>query len=113
MKTLNYIGILILPGTLSTLVCAGQPAAVLNSQTNHGGNVTSGSATVLIGGVPAARVADTVFCPVPLHVGGPIITGSATVLINGKPAARVGDSVKENLGTSTIVTGNPTVLTGD
>jgi uncharacterized Zn-binding protein involved in type VI secretion len=44
--------------------------------------------TVLIGGLPAARVGDMLFC-----VGPPdtIVKGSATVMIGGLPAARVGD----------------------
>ncbi|KAF2341846.1 PAAR domain-containing protein [Flavobacterium tistrianum] len=45
--------------------------------------------TVLIGGLPAAKVGDTLVC-----VGPPdsIIKGSATVMICGMPAARMGDS---------------------
>lgn len=48
-----------------------------------------GCPTVLIGGLPAARVGDTLVC-----VGPPdaIIKGSSTVMIGGMPAARVGDS---------------------
>jgi uncharacterized Zn-binding protein involved in type VI secretion len=48
-----------------------------------------GSATVLIGSLPAATLGDMLVC-----AGGPdsIIKGSATVLINNKPAARMGDS---------------------
>lgn len=44
--------------------------------------------TVLIGGLPAAKVGDTLVC-----VGPPdsIIKGSATVMICGMPAARMGD----------------------
>lgn len=47
-----------------------------------------GEPTVLIGGLPAARVGDLLFC-----VGPPdsIAMGSATVLIGGMPAARMGD----------------------
>ena len=45
--------------------------------------------TVLIGGLPAAKVGDTLVC-----VGPPdsIIKGSATVMICGMPAARMGDT---------------------
>ncbi len=54
-----------------------------------------GAPTVLIGGMPAARVMDeTQPCMLPGCVpGGPgmIMKGSATVLIAGMPAARVGD----------------------
>lgn len=47
-----------------------------------------GEPTVLIAGLPAARVGDMLFC-----VGPPdsIVMGSATVLIGGMPAARMGD----------------------
>ena len=47
-----------------------------------------GCATVLIGGLPAARVGDMLTC-----VGPPdtIAKGSLTVMIGGKPAARIGD----------------------
>ena len=54
-----------------------------------------GAATVLIGGMPAARVTDqTVPCSLPTCVpGGPgmIAKGSATVMIAKLPAARVSD----------------------
>jgi uncharacterized Zn-binding protein involved in type VI secretion len=47
-----------------------------------------GAPTVLIGGLPAARVTDTAVC-----VGPPdmIAMGAPTVLIGGLPAARIGD----------------------
>ena len=47
-----------------------------------------GMPTVLIAGLPAARVGDMLVC-----VGPPdsIIKGSATVMIGGMPAARIGD----------------------
>ena len=48
-----------------------------------------GCPTVMIAGMPAARVGDMLTC-----VGPPdtIAAGSATVMIGGMPAARVGDS---------------------
>jgi uncharacterized Zn-binding protein involved in type VI secretion len=55
-----------------------------------GGPVTGpGAPTVLIGGLPAARIGDMLVC-----VGPPdsIVQGSATVKICGVPAARMGDS---------------------
>lgn len=65
-----------------------------------------GEPTVLIAGMPAARVGDMATC-----VGPPdtIVMGSATVLIGGKPAARLGDSTAHG---GTIVIGCPTVLIG-
>lgn len=65
-----------------------------------------GAPTVLVGGMPAAVMGDTVTC-----VGPPdtIIKGSATVLIGGKPAARMGDSTAHG---GTIVLGLPTVMIG-
>ena len=62
--------------------------------------------TVLIGGLPAARVGDMLVC-----VGPPdsIVTGSSTVRIGGSPAARVGDQTAHG---GMIITGHPTVLIG-
>lgn len=66
----------------------------------------AGEPTVLIGGMPAARVGDMATC-----VGPPdtIAMGSATVLIGGMPAARLGDVTAHG---GTIVAGCPTVLIG-
>ena len=66
----------------------------------------AGAPTVLIGGMPAARVGDLLTC-----VGPPdsIISGSATVMIGGMPAARMGDSTAHG---GTITTGFPTVIIG-
>jgi uncharacterized Zn-binding protein involved in type VI secretion len=65
-----------------------------------------GAPTVLIGGMPAARVSDMAIC-----VGPPdtIVMGSPTVLIGGLPAARMGDSTAHG---GTIVLGCFTVLIG-
>lgn len=65
-----------------------------------------GAVTVLIGGMPAARMGDMATC-----VGPPanIIKGSATVLISNMPAARLGDSTAHG---GVIVAGCPTVLIG-
>ena len=62
--------------------------------------------TVLIGGLPAARVSDMAVC-----VGPPdmIAFGSVTVLIVGLPAARLGDPTVHG---GVIVMGWPTVLIG-
>lgn len=65
-----------------------------------------GAPTVLIGGLPAAKVGDTAACAGP---SDSIITGSATVLIRGMPAARVGDTTAHG---GVIVSGSPTVLIG-
>ena len=65
-----------------------------------------GEPTVLIGGLPAARVGDMATC-----VGPPdtIVAGSGTVMIGGMPAARLGDSTAHG---GTIVLGEFTVLIG-
>ncbi|HEX7361169.1 MAG TPA: PAAR domain-containing protein [Bryobacteraceae bacterium] len=62
--------------------------------------------TVLIGGLPAARVTDLLTC-----VGPPdtIIKGSMTVMIGGLPAARLGDQTVHG---GVIVVGCPTVMIG-
>ncbi|BDG74214.1 PAAR domain-containing protein [Roseomonas fluvialis] len=62
--------------------------------------------TVLIGGLPAARMGDTCICTGPPDT---IATGSAKVTIGGKPAARMGDATAHG---GTIVAGCPTVLIG-
>lgn len=65
-----------------------------------------GAPTVLIGGLPAARVGDSLVC-----VGPPdtIVKGSATVLIGGAPAARMGDMTAHG---GNIVIGCPLVMIG-
>ncbi|BAJ79621.1 MULTISPECIES: PAAR domain-containing protein [Acidiphilium] len=65
-----------------------------------------GAPTVLIGGMPAARVGDMAVC-----VGPPdsVVVGAFTVLIGGQPAARMGDSTAHG---GTIILGMPTVLIG-
>ena len=63
-----------------------------------------GGITVLIGGLPAARVGDMAVCVGPPDV---IALGSFTVLIKGQPAARMGDLTAHG---GTIVLGCFTVL---
>jgi len=65
-----------------------------------------GTATVLIGGMPAAVVGDMCTCTGPPDT---IAMGSSTVLIGGKPAARMGDSTAHG---GTIILGEFTVLIG-
>src|SRR5713226_5217968 len=65
-----------------------------------------GAVTVLVGGLPAARVGDMAVCVGPPDV---IALGSFTVLICGMPAARIGDMTAHG---GVIVLGYPTVLTG-
>lgn len=65
-----------------------------------------GEPTVLIGGLPAARVGDLAVCAGPPDS---IVIGSSTVLIGGKPAARLGDSTVHG---GVIVLGCFTVLIG-
>jgi uncharacterized Zn-binding protein involved in type VI secretion len=65
-----------------------------------------GAATVLIGGMPAARATDMAVCSGPPDV---LLPGSGTVLIAGMPAVRQGDSTAHG---GSIVVGLPTVLIG-
>jgi uncharacterized Zn-binding protein involved in type VI secretion len=65
-----------------------------------------GCATVLIGGLPAARLGDLLVCSGPPDT---IIKGSSTVMIGGMPAARQGDSTAHG---GTIIIGCPTVIIG-
>jgi uncharacterized Zn-binding protein involved in type VI secretion len=68
--------------------------------------VGPGAPTVLIAGLPAARVGDTLVC-----VGPPdsIIKGSTTVMICGMPAARMGDTTAHG---GSIVLGAFNVMIG-
>jgi uncharacterized Zn-binding protein involved in type VI secretion len=93
------------------------PAARVGDTTSHGGVITLGLPTVLIGGQPAARVGDMHTCPmvngVVPHVGGPILPpGSPTVLIGGLPAARLGDQATCTGPPDAIVMGCMTVIIG-
>ena len=95
-----------------------QPAARVGDMTVHGGVIIPpGCPTVLIGGMPAARVGDMHTCPmvtglVP-HVGGPILPpGGVTVLIGGLPAARQGDMATCTGPPDSIALGCMTVLIG-
>lgn len=62
--------------------------------------------TVIIGGMPAARVGDMCMCVGPPDV---IAVGSFTVTIGGMPAARMGDMTAHG---GVITVGCPTVLIG-
>ena len=65
--------------------------------------IPPGEPTVLIGGLPAARMGDT--CGVDA-----IVKGSATVMIGGMPAARIADIT--GAGGSIMPPGALTVLIG-
>lgn len=65
-----------------------------------------GAPTVLIGGLPAAKVGDMAVCSGPPDS---IVAGSGTVFIAGAAAARMGDSTAHG---GNIVGGDPTVLIG-
>lgn len=63
--------------------------------------------TVIVGGMPAARVTDTALCVGPPDV---IVQGSPTVFFGGLMAARIGDLTAHG---GVITQGWPTVLIGD
>lgn len=71
-----------------------------------GGPIAAGAPTVIICGMPAARVGDMMVC-----VGPPdtIAKGSGTVHTAGMPQARIGDSSAHG---GVIVAGAPTVIVG-
>ena len=96
----------------------GFPAARVADMGAHGAVLMPpGCPTVLIGGLPAARMTDMHTCPLTTgpapHVGGPIIKGSATVFIGGLMAARVMDPATCTGPPDMIIKGFPTVLIGD
>lgn len=95
----------------------GQPAARLTDMhtcpmvtgvvPHVGGPISGpGAPTVLIGGLPAARVGDMAVCTGPPDA---ILLGSFTVLIGGQPSARMGDATSHG---GVIVLGFPQVLIG-
>ena len=65
-----------------------------------------GCPTVLIGGMPAARVGDMAICTGPPDS---IVMGSTTVMIGGMPAARQGDTTVHG---GIITLGCPSVIIG-
>ncbi|MGH1436610.1 MAG: PAAR domain-containing protein [Lewinella sp.] len=69
--------------------------------------VGPGAPTVLIDGLPAARVTDQCVCVGPPDI---IVMGSATVLIEGLPAAFMGSETAHG---GTIVMGVPNVMIGE
>ena len=71
-----------------------------------GGPIAMGQPTVLITGMPAARMGDMAVC-----VGPPdkVARGSSSVLIGNKPAARMGDGTAHG---GVVVVGAPTVMIG-
>jgi uncharacterized Zn-binding protein involved in type VI secretion len=72
-----------------------------------GGPVITGEPTVIVAGVPQARISDKCTCAGPPDV---IVKGSPTVLVGGLPAARMGDMTAHG---GVIVTGAPNVLIGE
>jgi len=94
----------------------GMPACTITSQTAHGGVVTVGFPTVLIGGLPASRIGDLHVCPMTTgpvpHVGGPFILGSPTVLVGNMPQSRVTDQLTCVGPPDVAMMGCETVLVG-
>jgi len=94
----------------------GLPAARIADPSAHGGLVTMGYPTVLIGGMPASRIGDLHTCPmvtviVP-HVGGPFVLGSFTVLVGAMPQSRQTDMLICVGPPDMLAMGAPTVLVG-
>ena len=71
-----------------------------------GGPIVLGAFTVIVAGMPQARIGDMAIC-----VGPPdtIAMGSGTVIVAGMPAARLGDLTAHG---GVIVMGAPTVIIG-
>ena len=94
----------------------GMPACRISDSTAHGGIVTVGLPTVLIGYLPASRIGDLHTCPmvtgVVPHVGGPFILGSPTVLVGMMPQSRVTDQLTCVGPPDVAIKGEPTVLVG-
>jgi len=72
-----------------------------------GGPISApGCPSVLIGGLPAARVGDMCVCVGPPDV---VVTGAFTVLIGGQPAAHMTSQTAHG---GVVIVGCPTVLVG-
>lgn len=80
---------------------------VTGTQPHVGGQIAPpGARTVLIGGLPAARIGDAVTCA---GAAAAIVSCSATVMIEGLPAARMGDATSHG---GVIIGGDATVQIG-
>ena len=97
----------------------GTPACRISDETEHGGVIVMGFPTVLIGGLPAARIGDNHVCPMqtpgvpPIpHVGGPFVMGSPTVLVGEMPQSRVTDQLVCVGPPDMAILGDETVLVG-
>lgn len=92
---------------LSFHECPMQTPAIVPIPHVGGPVLGPGAPTVLIAGMPAARVSDMLLC-----VGPPdeIVVGSATVLIEGLPAAFMGSETAHG---GVILTGVPNVMIGE
>jgi uncharacterized Zn-binding protein involved in type VI secretion len=98
-----------IPGPLAARVTDNHLCPMVTGVVPHVGGpiLPTGCLTVLIGGMPAARVTDMLTC-----AGGPdvIAKGSPTVLIGNLMAARMGDQTAHG---GMIVMGCPTVMIGE
>ena len=65
------------------------------------------SPSVMVEGIPAAQVGDSLFC---VGSSDTIVKGSSSVMIEGRPAARLGDTTAHG---GIITTGCSTVNIGD
>jgi uncharacterized Zn-binding protein involved in type VI secretion len=87
-------------------------AARVGDSSTHGGVVLGpGMPTVLIAGLPAARLGDLHVCAIPslAHVPSPFVAGSVTVLLAGVPLLRSGDAC---VCGASVAVGAPTVSIG-
>jgi uncharacterized Zn-binding protein involved in type VI secretion len=65
-----------------------------------------GEPTVMIAGMPALRVGDSLTCTGPPDT---VVSGSGSVMIGGMPAARLGDSTAHG---GSLIVGAATVMIG-
>lgn len=73
--------------------------------------IPPGASTVLIGGMPAARINDKSICITPAPGPNPILMGAFPVSISGMPAARISD-MATHPGSMILPPGCTTVLIG-
>jgi len=115
-KYTEYILVIALLLLWAGTIYAGAPAArsgdmhtcpMITGVVPHvGGPILQGEPTVLICGMPAAKVGCGAVCVGPLDQ---LIQGSGTVMIGGAPAVRLGDMTAHG---GVVVAGCATVLIG-
>ena len=87
---------------------AGKGIARQGDTGSHGGEIVTGSDTIVVNGRPLARVGDTYACPI--HGNNPIISGAQSVFAEGVLVAHVGSMTACG---AVITSGSPNTIVDD